>query len=119
MRSGVEYEPIPAVLRLSHDLDQRYRIVLTAPARGLPGNSNLKRGAALLRCSPGVVRDPLPIIPVRLQPEDPPVDLALKPCLDWAFDEARYDCVIDYGAPPDPPLMEPDATWARELVAGR
>jgi hypothetical protein len=62
------------------------------------------------------VRDLLPPIPVPLNPDDEPVGLALRPCLDRAYDEGRFGDEIDYTQPPDPPLREPDATWARELL---
>lgn len=65
---------------------------------------------------PFSVRDPLPPVPVPLNPPDPPVMLALRPCLDRAYDEARFGDEIDYDQPPTPPLREPDATWARELL---
>jgi hypothetical protein len=65
------------------------------------------------------VRDPLPAIPVPLNPQDQPVLLPLKPCLDRAYDEAPYSREVNYAEPPDPPLPEPDATWARELLARR
>jgi hypothetical protein len=68
---------------------------------------------------PFSVRDPLPTVPVPLNPEDAPVSLDLKPCLDRAYQEGRYDREVDYATPPDPPLREPDAAWARELLTRR
>ncbi len=62
------------------------------------------------------VRDPLPTIPVPLKEGDPDVPLALRPCLERAYDDARYGDEIDYAAPPDPPLRRPDAEWASELL---
>jgi hypothetical protein len=62
------------------------------------------------------VRDPLPTIPIPLKDGDPDVSLALRPCLDRAYDDARYGDEIDYAQPPDPPLREPDAEWAREFL---
>lgn len=68
---------------------------------------------------PLTVRDTLPEIPVPLAGEDPPARLALQPCFNRAYDEARYEEEIDYDNPPVPTLTEPDATWARELLARR
>jgi hypothetical protein len=65
------------------------------------------------------IRDPLPPIQVPLDPRDEPVTLALQPCLDRAYDEARFGDEINYDEPPDPPLGEADAAWARELLARR
>lgn len=65
------------------------------------------------------VRDPLPPVPVPLNPEDQPVELPLKTCFDRAYDEAPYRKELDYANEAAPPLDEPDATWARELLATR
>jgi hypothetical protein len=65
------------------------------------------------------VRDPLPPIPIPLAPEDPQVQIPLRPCLDRAYDEGRFGEEINYNHPPVPPLSEPDATWAHELLARR
>jgi hypothetical protein len=62
------------------------------------------------------VRDPIPPFPVPLTPEHDPVPLALRPCLDRAYDEANYGPQIEYNAPPDPPLRRPDAEWASDLL---
>jgi hypothetical protein len=63
------------------------------------------------------VRDAIPVIQVPLDPADNPVPLDLKPCLNQVYDEGRYASEIDYSVPPVPPLTEPDATWARDLLA--
>ncbi len=61
------------------------------------------------------VRDPLPVpgIPLR---GDESVPLALRSCLDRAYDEARYERAIDYARPPRPPLPDADALWAEALL---
>jgi hypothetical protein len=65
------------------------------------------------------VRDSLPSIPVPLNSAEPATWLALQPCLVRTYDEARFSEDIDYTQPPEPPLREPDAAWARELLAAR
>lgn len=65
------------------------------------------------------VRDTLPEIPVPLKPEDSDCPLDLRACLDRGYDEGRWAQKVDYTLPPDPPLAEPDATWAKELLANR
>lgn len=65
------------------------------------------------------VRDPIPPIPIPLDPTDAPVMLDLKPLLDRAYDAGRYAREIDYTQPPIPPLSGPDAAWAADLLASR
>lgn len=65
------------------------------------------------------VRDKLPLVPVPLDPDTGHVLLDLRACLDRAYDAGRYAGEIDYRQPSVPPLREPDATWARELLATR
>jgi uncharacterized protein DUF4058 len=65
------------------------------------------------------VRDSLPEIPVPLNPDDPDCTLDLRACLDRGYEDGRWAGKADYDKPPDPPLAEPDATWARELLAQR
>jgi hypothetical protein len=71
------------------------------------------------RISPLMVRDPIPPIPVPLHPQDEAILLPIRPSMDRDYDEGRLDEEIDYTQPPMPPLTEPDATWARELLAAR
>jgi hypothetical protein len=68
---------------------------------------------------PFSVRDSLPPIPIPLNAGDPDVMLSLGDCFTQAYDSAGYDRELDYEQPPNPPLAEPDATWARELLAAR
>lgn len=65
------------------------------------------------------IRDVLPSIPVPLVAGEPGISLALQPCFARTYDEARFVDDIDYTQPPKPPLSEPDAAWARELLAAR
>jgi hypothetical protein len=62
------------------------------------------------------VRDVLPTIPVPLDPGITDVSIELRPCLDRAYDEARFDKQIDYTKPPTPPLDESQAAWATGLL---
>ena len=36
--------------------------------------------------------------------------------MDRVYQEDRYAEQLDYTRPPDPPLREPDASWARDLL---
>lgn len=66
---------------------------------------------------PVSVRDPLPTIPVPLDPGVPDVPIDLKACVDRVYAAGRYAEQLDYTKPPEPPLHEPDAAWARGLLA--
>lgn len=68
---------------------------------------------------PFSVRDPLPVIPIPLSAGDADVLLPLGECFRQAFESAGYERELDYSQPPNPPLDEPNATWARELLASR
>ena len=63
------------------------------------------------------VRDPLPTIPIPLQPGGPEPTLPLNQLLHDLYDRARYDLAIDYSQPPVPPLPDDDAAWARQLLS--
>lgn len=65
------------------------------------------------------LRDPLPDIPIPLDPEVPEVLLPLRPCIDHVYDAARYATRLQYDAPLTPRLREPDSTWARQVLAAR
>lgn len=66
---------------------------------------------------PVSVRDPLPPVPVPLDPDVPEVVIDLRSCIDHVYDHGRYSEQLNYTQAPRPPLREPDATWARELLA--
>jgi hypothetical protein len=65
------------------------------------------------------VRDAIPPVPVPLDPGVPIVWMDLRACTDRAYDEGRYGSELDYALPPVPPLRDPDAAWAKELLAAR
>jgi hypothetical protein len=66
---------------------------------------------------PFSVRDPLPNIAVPLRDSD--VSLELGVVMNQVYDTAGYARELDYTQPPNPPLDEPDAEWARHLLANR
>lgn len=66
---------------------------------------------------PFSVRDPLPPLAVPLREGDLPLELGA--CMNRVYDSAGYARELDYTQPPNPPLDEPDAAWARELLAAR
>jgi hypothetical protein len=63
------------------------------------------------------LRQPIPAVPVPLQPHDPEPTLDVGGLLKALYDRARYDMVTDYGRPAVPPLGNADDAWARTLIA--
>lgn len=68
---------------------------------------------------PVSVRDSLPPIPVPLDPDVPEPLVDVRAAMDRVYDEGRYTEQLDYTKPPTPALREPDASWARDLLASR
>ena len=62
------------------------------------------------------VRDAIPPLSVPLKPQHDAIAVNLRACLDKAYDEARYEKLIDYMEPPEYALRTPDAAWASELL---
>jgi len=65
---------------------------------------------------PLTVRDPLPVVPIPLLPEDAPAQLDLQALLHRLYDAGGYEDYI-YSGSPHPPLEAADQAWAKELVA--
>ena len=68
---------------------------------------------------PFSVRDRLPLIPIPVAPGLPEVMLDVRSAMDRVYEEGRYGEQVDYTKPPTPPLREPDASWACDLLASR
>ena len=52
-----------------------------------------------------------------LDPDVAVIEIDLRSCLDHVYDHGLLREQLDYTQPPRLPLREPDATWARELLA--
>ena len=63
------------------------------------------------------LREALPEIVLPLGAGDPDLPVPLQRFLDGCYDTGRFRRRINYTEPPELPLSEPDATWARELLA--
>jgi hypothetical protein len=63
------------------------------------------------------VRERFPTVPVPLGREVAELGLDLSLPFREAYDDGHYGRLVKYGRPPTPALREPDATWARELLA--
>ena len=63
------------------------------------------------------IRDPIPDIPVPLQPGDAERVVALNRLVHDVYDRAGYDLTLDYQqAPPPPPIRAQDVQWMQELL---
>lgn len=65
------------------------------------------------------LRKRLPAIRVPLRRTDLDVALDLQELVDQCYERGRYGSVIDYSRPPEPPLPDEEAAWAKEILAGR
>jgi hypothetical protein len=64
------------------------------------------------------LRTPLPAIKIPLRKDETPVELALQPLLDQAYQNGRYARTLNYSRPPEPPLDAESAAWADALLRG-
>jgi len=62
------------------------------------------------------VRQPIPMIPIPLLPEDVEPELDLGKVLHALYDRARFDLRLNYAKPSVPPLCEENMAWARAIV---
>lgn len=63
------------------------------------------------------IRDPIPDIPVPLQPGEAEPFLPLNRLLHALYDRAGYDLTLNYQQPPPPPsLAEQDVQWMKQLL---
>ena len=63
------------------------------------------------------IRDPIPDLPVPLQPDDAEPAVALNRLVHDVYERAGYDLTLDYQqAPPPPPLRAQDLQWMRQLL---
>jgi hypothetical protein len=102
LRAG---EPFP--FRVQDDETQSdYRIIVSrAPDR--------PQAAAYLF----TIHDPIPDIPVPLQPGDTEPSVALNRLVHDVYDRAGYDLALDYQqAPPPPPMRPQDVQWIQQLL---
>lgn len=62
------------------------------------------------------VRQPIPIFPLPLLPDDQEPLVNLNELLSAVYERAGYDLILNYSEPPVPPLNNGDAAWADEIL---
>jgi hypothetical protein len=63
------------------------------------------------------VRQPIPVIPIPLLPEDVEPELDLGALVHALYNRARFDLRLNYSRPPVPPLSKAKVDWARTIIA--
>ncbi len=61
-------------------------------------------------------REPIPVFPLPLRPDEPEPQVDLKPLLEGIYERAAYGRRVDYHKLPDPRLSETDAAWAAAIL---
>jgi hypothetical protein len=65
------------------------------------------------------MRETIPEVSIPLTEDVPSVSLALRPCLDRIYEEARYATELHYDQALKPLLSKRDEAWVRDLLAAR
>jgi hypothetical protein len=65
---------------------------------------------------PIALTDVLPSIPIPLLKGEADIPLDLQIVVNRVYDEGQYHRFLDYSQPPEPPLTEPQAAWADEVL---
>ena len=109
LRGGKRLFPYPELFAVADRLDCDYLVLL---------NKNSQRQDRWIDYTlfPIDLRKELPCVPVPLGGEEPPVPLDLQVAARQAYLEGPYRRMIDYAAPPEPPLSDQDLGWARGLI---
>jgi hypothetical protein len=64
------------------------------------------------------LEEPLPNIRIPLRPEDADIPLEIQPLVDRAYENGAYED-LQYRTEPSPPLPEPEAAWAQDLLRSK
>ena len=62
------------------------------------------------------LKEPLPVVPIPLLPEDAEVALDVQQVFTTTYDLLGYDLALDYTQAPEIPLPKEDMAWAETLL---
>ena len=62
------------------------------------------------------LKEPLPVVPIPLLPDDKDVALDLQQVFTTTYDLLGYDLAVDYTQRPEMPLPKEDMAWAETLL---
>jgi hypothetical protein len=102
-------------------LRRGHRMPMLDPWPGSPYTLLVARDerAPYCRVWPAFFDRPLPPIPIPLSKPDPDIPLALQPLIERIYERARYDELIDYTRPLEPPLSPEQTAWLAEQLRER
>jgi hypothetical protein len=63
--------------------------------------------------------DPLPMIPIPLDPNIDPIRIELQPLFERTYDTGKYGEFMDFAKPCDPPLTPEQRTWAEGILTAK
>jgi hypothetical protein len=97
----------------------RFNPTAVPKARRTPYNVCVTRGHRAFESELWSIdaRRRLPTIRIPLRPTDADVPLDLQALIAQAYLNGSYGYDADYTRPPEPPLPEEDAAWAKSLIA--
>ncbi len=104
LRAGEPTQPIASTL-VSTGTETAYRSCVWRPWR-----------PKLMEVYPMKLRERLSVVPVPLRETDADVPLDLQSLVTRAYENGNYSLTTDYSVPPDPPLRDEDAAWAKQLI---
>jgi hypothetical protein len=99
-------------------LRQGQRVPMQGPLPPAPYFIFLSRAEKrpLTEIWPISLKEPLPVVPVPLLPDDADVALDVQQVFTTTYDLLGFDLALDYTQPPEIPLPKEDAAWAEALL---
>jgi hypothetical protein len=99
-------------------LRQGQRVPMQQPLPAAPYFIFLSRAEKrpLTEIWPISLREPLPVVPIPLLPDDQDVAIDVQQVFTTTYDLLGYDLALDYTQTPEIPLPQADSVWAETLL---